>query len=74
VVAFPFSLAFFGIGAAWMLVDRRRRTFHDLVAKTAVVYDWGDRPAELPTPLSSFLNRHQVPQPVAATAVPRSVA
>ena len=41
------------------LVDRLvDRALHDLCAGTAVVYDWGDRPAELPGPLSSYLARH----------------
>ena len=39
------------------LVDRRRRALHDFAAKSAVVYDWGDRPAELSTPLSNWLQR-----------------
>jgi uncharacterized RDD family membrane protein YckC len=30
-------LAFFPIGAAWMVVDRRHRAVHDLLARTAVV-------------------------------------
>ncbi|GAA0468471.1 hypothetical protein Ade02nite_79390 [Paractinoplanes deccanensis] len=30
-------LAYFPIGAAWLLVDRRHRALHDLIARTAVV-------------------------------------
>jgi uncharacterized RDD family membrane protein YckC len=36
-------------------VGRNRRALHDLIAGTAVVYDWGDRPAQMPAPLSSFI-------------------
>jgi uncharacterized RDD family membrane protein YckC len=56
----PLSLLAFGIGGAWMLVDRERRALHDLLSSTAVVYDWGGRPAEMPTPLSRWLETHGV--------------
>lgn len=36
----PLALSVCGLGFAWMLVDRRRRTWPDLVAGTVVVYDW----------------------------------
>ena len=47
---------------AWLAVvpvalGRRHRAAHDVLAGTAVVYDWGDRAAELPAPLSAFLRR-----------------
>ena len=45
----PFSVASV-VGVLGVVLDAKQRAFHDLVAKTAVVYDWGDRPAELPTP------------------------
>jgi uncharacterized RDD family membrane protein YckC len=51
----PFSLGLFGAGLLLSLIDRERRAFHDLVAGTALVYDWGGRPAELPTPISRWL-------------------
>ncbi len=56
-VVLPFSFALFGIGALMALVDRRRRALQDLVAGSSVVYDWGDRPAALPAPLTRFLER-----------------
>ena len=62
-VALPVSTSLFAIGLLWSLVDRRRRTFHDLIARTVVVYDWGDRPAELTGPLTEFLRRHDGGQP-----------
>jgi uncharacterized RDD family membrane protein YckC len=43
------------VGLLGIVFDRNQRTLHDLAAKTAVVYDWGDRPAELPAPLSKWL-------------------
>lgn len=55
----PFSVITV-IGVLGAVFDARQRTFHDLAAKTAVVYDWGDRPAELPTPLSQWLSDHGV--------------
>ena len=54
----PFSLLFLGIGLLMILVQKEQRGLHDLVGRTAVVYDWGDRAAELPGPLSAFLERN----------------
>jgi uncharacterized RDD family membrane protein YckC len=54
----PGSLLAFGFGGAWMVVDRERRGLHDLFAGSTVVYDWGGRPAELPTPLARWIAEH----------------
>jgi uncharacterized RDD family membrane protein YckC len=54
----PVSLLGFGLGGAWMVVDRERRGLHDLLAGSTVVYDWGGRPAELPTPLARWIAEH----------------
>jgi uncharacterized RDD family membrane protein YckC len=54
----PVSLLFFGLGGLWMVVDRERRGLHDLVARSTVVYDWGGRPAEMPTPLARWIAEH----------------
>ena len=43
------------VGLAGIAIDPRHRSLHDLAARTSVVYDWGDRPAELPAPLSKWL-------------------
>ncbi|MFO7779172.1 MAG: RDD family protein [Nitriliruptoraceae bacterium] len=51
----PLSLGAFGAGMLLVLIDRERRSFHDLVSGAAVVYDWGGRPAELPSPISRWL-------------------
>jgi uncharacterized RDD family membrane protein YckC len=54
----PLSLLAFGAGAAWMVVDRERRGLHDLLAGSTVVYDWGGRPAEMPTPVARWIAVH----------------
>ncbi len=59
VLAFPLSFVIFGLGFLGILVGRERRALHDVIAGTAVVYDWGDRPAELPAPLTRWLERKQ---------------
>lgn len=56
VLFLPVSFFLFGVGLALVVLRRDHRGLHDLVARTAVVYDWGDRPAELPAPLSAFLS------------------
>lgn len=56
-VTFPLSVLFFGLGFLGIIVQREHRALHDLIAGTAVVYDWGGRAAELPGPLSAFLAR-----------------
>lgn len=56
-LAFPLSAVFAGLGFAGILLQREHRALHDLIARTAVVYDWGSRAAELPGPLSEFLAR-----------------
>ncbi|MCL8023984.1 RDD family protein [Nocardioides bruguierae] len=53
----PVSTLGLGIGLLLGLVQRQHRTLHDLAARTAEVYDWGERAAELPGPLSAFLER-----------------
>jgi hypothetical protein len=40
-----------------ILFRRDHRGLHDVIAATAVVYDWGDRQAEMPGPLADFLHR-----------------
>lgn len=56
-LAFPLSLLFFGIGFLGIIFGRAHKALHDVIAKTAVVYDWGSRTAELPGPLSAFIAR-----------------
>ncbi len=63
-IVFPISALLFGIGFLLIVVQREHRGLHDLIAGTAVVYDWGDRTAEMPGPLSDFLNRAEPTPPV----------
>jgi uncharacterized RDD family membrane protein YckC len=57
VVVFPLSVLAAGLGFVPILLQREHRALHDLIAGTSVVYDWGERPAQLPGPLSGFLTR-----------------
>jgi uncharacterized RDD family membrane protein YckC len=53
----PLSALPLGLGLVGILIGRERRALHDVAAGTAVVYDWGDRPAELRAPLQEWLDR-----------------
>lgn len=55
VLVLPLSTSFFAIGALLIVLRRDHRALHDLIARTAVVYDWGDRSAQLPGPLAAYL-------------------
>ncbi len=57
VLTFPLSFLVFGLGFLGVVIGAERRAWHDVFARTVVVYDWGDRPAEMPAPLTRFLNR-----------------
>jgi uncharacterized RDD family membrane protein YckC len=59
VLVLPISIATIA-GLLGIVFDRDQRALHDLAAKTAVVHDWGDRPAELPAPLTAWLADHGV--------------
>ena len=41
-LAVGLSMLTLGLGFLMVLVTERRRTLHDLLARTVVVYDWGD--------------------------------
>jgi uncharacterized RDD family membrane protein YckC len=47
VLAFPLSFLLFCFGFLLILLNRDRRALHDLIAGTAVVYDWDARAARL---------------------------
>jgi uncharacterized RDD family membrane protein YckC len=66
VLTLPLSFAVFGLGLVGLLVGRERRALHDVLAGTVVVYDWGDRRAELPGPLTRFLEREGALAPPAS--------
>lgn len=59
----PVSALPFGAGFLGLVLGRERRALHDVAAGSAVVYDWGDRPASLPTPLGDWLSRHEASPP-----------
>ena len=65
-LVFPFSFVIFGLGFLGIITSPERRAMHDGAAGTVVVYDWGDRPAEMPAPLTSWVNRHMEEPPSAA--------
>ena len=55
----PFSFLLLGLGLVGVVIGREHRALHDVVGRSAVVLDFGDRPAELPGPLSTFLERQE---------------
>lgn len=57
VLTYPLSFAVLGIGLLGIVFNPERQAWHDRLARTAVVYDWGSRTASLPTPLADFLER-----------------
>ena len=60
VFVMPLSFALLGLGFLGIILGRERRALHDVISRCAVVYDWGDRPAEMPAPLTRFLERRGV--------------
>jgi uncharacterized RDD family membrane protein YckC len=46
-LAFPLSFLLLGLGFLGILLGRDRRALHDVIAGTAVVYDWDAREARL---------------------------
>jgi uncharacterized RDD family membrane protein YckC len=60
VLTFPLSFLVFGFGFVGIVFGNERRALHDVIARTAVVYDWGERRAELPAPLTRWLERRHV--------------
>ena len=46
-LAFPLSFILLGLGFLGILLGRDRRALHDVIAGTAVVYDWDAREARL---------------------------
>ncbi len=71
VLVYPFSFVL-GLGLVGVVVSRRHRALHDVAAPSLVRYDWGDRPAEMPAPITQFLRRQGVKlDPPAVAAGPR---
>jgi uncharacterized RDD family membrane protein YckC len=59
-IVYPISFIFF-LGLIPIVTGKRRRALHDAVAGSTVVYDWGDRPAELPAPVTAWLRQRHGP-------------
>ncbi len=57
VLALPLSFVLLGLGLIGAVFGRQKRTLHDIIARSAEVTDWGDRPAAIPSPLSNWLAR-----------------
>ena len=55
ILAFPLNFLLMGLGFLGIVLGRERRAIHDVISGSVVVYDWGDRPAELPAPLTRYL-------------------
>ncbi len=60
VLTMPLSFLVLGLGLIGVVLGRERRALHDVIAGTAVVYDWGDRPAKMPAPMTRWLERRGV--------------
>jgi uncharacterized RDD family membrane protein YckC len=56
VLVFPFSFVL-GLGLIGIVTGRRHRALHDIAAPSLVRYDWGDRTAAMPAPLTHYLER-----------------
>jgi uncharacterized RDD family membrane protein YckC len=56
-LAYPLSFAVLGLGLLGVVFGRERRAWHDHLARTAVVYDWGSRAVRMSTRLAAWLER-----------------
>jgi uncharacterized RDD family membrane protein YckC len=57
VLVYPLSFLVLGLGLLGVVFNPQRRAWHDRLAKTTVVYDWGSRTVTMPTPLADYLAR-----------------
>jgi uncharacterized RDD family membrane protein YckC len=58
VLTMPLSVILFGVGLLMAVFGGERKALHDHIGGTCVVYDWGERPAEMPAPLTKWLAGH----------------
>ena len=58
VLTMPLSVILFGVGLVMAVFGSERKALHDHIGGTCVVYDWGERPAEMPAPLTKWLAGH----------------
>lgn len=56
-LTYPLGFAVLGLGLLGVVFGRERRAWHDHLAHTAVVYDWGSRAVRMSTPLAAWLER-----------------
>lgn len=56
-LVFPVSFLILFLGFLGIFISPERRALHDAAAGSVVVYDWGDRPAEMPAPLTRWVER-----------------
>jgi uncharacterized RDD family membrane protein YckC len=54
-IILPFSVSFFAVGCIGILFSPERRALQDAAAGSVIVYDWGDRPAELSAPITRWI-------------------
>jgi uncharacterized RDD family membrane protein YckC len=64
-LVYPISFILW-LGLIPIVTSRNRRALHDWAAGDKVLYDWGDRPAELPAPLTAWVRR-RTGEPVLVT-------
>ncbi|MCU0311716.1 MAG: RDD family protein [Acidimicrobiales bacterium] len=68
-LVYPFSFIL-GLGLLPIVVGRHRRALHDWAGRDKVLYDWGDRPAELPAPLTDWVRRRAAAEAAEDTPAP----
>ena len=56
-ITYPLSFALIGIGLLGVVFGPERRAWHDRLAGSVVVYDWGSRTVVMPAPLVAYLRR-----------------
>jgi uncharacterized RDD family membrane protein YckC len=55
-IVYPLSFIL-GLGLIPIVLGKNRRALHDWAGRDKVLYDWGDRPAELPAPLTAWVKQ-----------------
>ena len=61
VLVTPFALVTFVFSYLGLFFGKERRALTDVAAGTVVVYDWGSRLADMPAPLTRWLEAHDDP-------------
>ena len=62
-IVFPFSMMILFLGFLGLFTSPERRSMHDAAAGSVVVIDWGDRPAEIPAPLTRWVANREADEP-----------